>query len=69
VGDHRGRRAELAVDPRDGLENDDPGGDVQRAGGLVAEQDVGAFGDGPGDGDSLLFAAGELRLDEQRPDV
>ena len=34
---------------------------VERAGGLVAQQHLGPLGDGAGDGDALLLAAGELR--------
>ena len=38
----------------------DAGLRVERAGGFVAEQHVGALGDGPRDGDALLFAARDL---------
>ena len=45
----------------DRLEHDDAGGDVERAGRLVAEQHFGPLGDRAGDRDALLLAAGELR--------
>ena len=41
-------------------ENDFGRGDVQVAGWFVGEQDGGFVGEGAGDGDALLFAAGEL---------
>ncbi|MFM1942992.1 MAG: hypothetical protein RI897_1974 [Verrucomicrobiota bacterium] len=52
--------AEFAVDALDGFEDDDTGADVEGAGGFIAEEDFGAFSDGAGDGDALLFTAGEL---------
>ena len=33
---------------------------VQRTGGLIAQQQLGPLGQGPGDGNALLLAAGEL---------
>src|SRR5690606_23298817 len=60
VGDDGGEGAEFAVDAGEGFEDEDAGGDVEGAGGLIAEQDAGALGDGAGDGDALLLAAGEL---------
>ena len=36
------------------------GARVEVAGGLVGEDDLGPAGEGPGDGDALLLAAGEL---------
>ena len=33
---------------------------VERAGGLIQDQDARVFQDDPGDGDALLLAAGEL---------
>ena len=61
VGDDDADGAELAVDALDRLQHHDAGGDVERAGGLVAEQHVRPLGDGAGDGHALLLAAGELR--------
>ena len=61
VGDDDGRRAELAVDAFERLEDDDAGRDVERAGRLVAEQHVRPLGDGAGDRHALLLAARELR--------
>ena len=55
-----GGGAELAVDPRQRLEHADAGAAVERAGRLVAQQHVGALGDGARDGDALLLAAGQL---------
>ncbi len=43
------------------LEHDHAGGNVERAGWLVAKQDVGPLGNRPCDGNALLFAAGQLR--------
>ena len=60
VGDDDGQGAEFAVDALHGLQNGDAGGDVERAGGLVAEQDLGFFRDGAGDGHALLFTTAEL---------
>lgn len=60
VGDDDGEGAEFAIDTLDCFENEDAGFYIEGAGGFIAEQNVGAFGDGAGDGDALLFAAGEL---------
>jgi len=60
VGDHDGEGAEFAIDTLDCFENEDAGFNIERAGGFIAEQDIGTLGDGTGDGDALLFAAGEL---------
>jgi len=60
VGDHRRGGAELLVAALDRLQHDDPGLAVQGAGRLITQQHLGPLGDGPGDGDPLLFAAGEL---------
>ena len=45
----------------DHLEHAHAGAEVERAGGLVAQQDVRPLGDGARDGHALLLAAGELR--------
>ncbi len=60
VGDDGGGGAEFAIDAIDGFEDEDAGFGVKSAGRLVAEQDAGALGDGAGNGDTLLLAAGEL---------
>ena len=56
-----GGRAELAVHALDDLEHDAAGGEVERAGRLVAQKQRRALGDGARDGHALLLAAGELR--------
>ena len=61
VRDDDGGGAELRVHARERLEHDDAGGDVERAGRLVAEQHRGPLGDRARDRDALLLAAGELR--------
>ena len=53
--------AELFVDVADQLEDLARGLGVQRARGLVAEQDLRICGKCAGDGDALLLSAGELR--------
>ena len=40
---------------------------VQRTGGLIAEQQLGIFGKGSGNGHPLLFPAGELRREVSQP--
>src|SRR5688572_10305832 len=60
VGDHGRGRAQLTVHLVDRLQHQPPGLDVERAGGLVAEEHVGPLRDGAGDGHPLLLAAGEL---------
>ena len=57
---------QLGVDLRQRLEDDDAGGDVERAGRLVAQQHGGPFGDGAGDRHALLLAARELRREMRR---
>ena len=59
IDDHRD--AEFAVDVLDQLQNGVGGVGVKRAGGLVAQQDLGIGGKGAGDGHALLLPAGELR--------
>ena len=61
VGDDDGQRAEFAVDVFNGLEHGDAGVDVEGPRGFVAEEHRRTLGDGAGDGDALLFAAGHLR--------
>ena len=41
-------------------------GDVQRGGGLVADQQVGVVGDGDGDDDALALAAGQFVRERPR---
>lgn len=60
VGDDQDRAAppvEVLQDAQDAAS----GLQVQRAGGLVAQQQRGVLGDGAGDGDALLLAARQLR--------
>ena len=40
---------------------------VQRAGGLIAQKELWVFGKGPGNGDALLLAAGELGREVVHP--
>ena len=60
VGDHDDRLLEFAVELFEQLEDLAAGGAVEIAGRLVGDQQVGVGDDGPGDGDALLLAAGEL---------
>ncbi len=61
VGDDDCERSQITIDALKGLEHDYAGADIERAGGFIAEKDFRAFRDGPGDGDTLLLAAGKLR--------
>ena len=75
MGDDRGGGAELAVDPVDGLEDDDAGLDVEGAGGLVAQDEPGLQDEGAGQGGPLSLASrklGRAMLEaaaEHKPDV
>ena len=60
VGNDDHRQTQLLMDAADQLQNGAGGVGIQGAGGLVAEQDLGVCGQGPGDGDPLLLPAGEL---------
>jgi hypothetical protein len=60
MGDDQRRRAKLAVDLLDRIENEDAGLAVERAGRLVAQQHPGFLGDRSRNGDALLLAAGKL---------
>ena len=60
VGDDHHGDAQPLVDVLDQLQDVLGGLGVQGGGGLVAQQDLGVGGQGPGDGDALLLAAGEL---------
>jgi len=60
VGDHDDGRAEPVHGVAEQREDLGGGGGVEGAGGLVAEDHVGAGDEGAGDGDPLLLAAGEL---------
>ena len=60
VGDHHDRLAVLAHGPAHEVEDLGAGPRVEVAGRLVGEDDVGAGVEGPGDGDALLLAAGQL---------
>ena len=61
VGDECGGGAQLPVDLRQRFQHADAGLAVERAGRLVAQQDVGALGDGARDGHALLLATRHLR--------
>ena len=60
MGDNDDGDAQALVDVLDQPQDGAGGGGVQRAGGLVAQKHLGIGGQGPGDGDALLLAAGEL---------
>jgi hypothetical protein len=60
VGGDEGRGALVADEAGKGLEHLVAGGRVEIAGGFVGEDDARIVGGGAGDGDALLFAAGEL---------
>ena len=60
VGNDHGGDAHAPVDVLDQPEDAAGGGGVQGGGGLVAQQHLGIGGQGAGDGDALLLAAGEL---------
>ena len=51
-------RAKLRVRCGNCLENDNAGGDVERAGGLIAQQHLRTLRNSAGNGDALLFTAG-----------
>ena len=60
VGDDHHGDAQLLVQLLQQIQNRQGRGGVQGGGGLVAEQDLRVVGQGAGDGDALLLAAGEL---------
>ncbi len=64
--DDRGR-AKLGVDLRQRFEHDDAGGDIERAGRLVAQEHRRPLGDGTRNGHALLLAARKLRREMRRP--
>jgi hypothetical protein len=64
--DHRGG-AELLVDARERRQHEPARVEVERAGRLIAEQNVGRLHDGTRDGNPLLLAAGELRRKVVQP--
>ena len=59
VRDHQDGAA-LGVEVGEEIEHDLLVGGVEVAGGLVGEDDLGIVGEGAGNGDALLFAAGKL---------
>ena len=59
MGHHQDGGA-VAVDPVEELQDLGAGGRVELAGGLVGQEERRPVGQGPGDGDPLHFAAGEL---------
>ena len=61
VGDHDDGHAELRPEFAEEREDGFAGGGVEIAGWLVGEKNLRAIDEGAGDGDALLFAAGELR--------
>src|SRR5690606_36671412 len=67
VSDHRGGCAKLAVDAFNHLENLHACFVIERTRRLIAQQDIGAFGNRSGDGDPLLFTARKLRRKMVRP--
>jgi len=60
VGDHDDGHAELRLQIAEKGEDGFAGGGIEIAGGLVGEKNFGAIDEGAGDGDALLFAAGEF---------
>ena len=60
MGDHDHCRALFAIEGEDEVEDGAAGGAIEIAGGFVGEEDGRAEGKGAGEGDALLFAAGEL---------
>ena len=60
MGDDNHGDAQALVDVLDQAEDGAGGSGVQGGGRLVAQQDLGVAGQGTGDGDALLLAAGEL---------
>ena len=61
VGDDDDRNAQTAVDIPQQRKNGTGGFGVKGAGGFVTQQNLGAGGQGTGDGDALLLAARKLR--------
>jgi hypothetical protein len=67
VRDHHGRGAEFDIDLGNHLQHQLARHVVQRTGGLVAQQHVGALDDGPRNGHALLFATRQLRREVVAP--
>ena len=67
VRDDDGGGAELAVHTVERVKHDHAGGDIERPGGLVAEEDVGPLCDRSRDCDPLLLTPGELRREVIEP--
>ncbi len=61
MSDHDDGHAELRAEFTEKIEDGFAGGGVEIAGGLVGEKDFRAIDESAGDGDALLFAAGEFR--------
>ena len=61
VGDDHDGNAKPPVDVLNQTQDVSCGLGVQGGGGFVAQQDLGVGGQGPGNGDALLLAAGQLR--------
>ena len=60
VGDDHHGDPQLLIQVLQQVQDGGGGGGVQGGGGLVAQQDLGVRGQGPGDGHPLLLSAGEL---------
>src|SRR5699024_3451983 len=60
VGDEHQAQPQLALEVGEQVQHLGPDGDVQSAGGLVGDDDLGLQGEGAGDRDALALAAGEL---------
>jgi hypothetical protein len=60
VGSHEDGGAEFGGDAAEEVEDEGSGGGVEVAGGFVGEEEGRVVGEGAGDGDALLLAAGEL---------
>ena len=61
VGDHRSKRAQLLMNTSDGFQDHRTRLYIESTRGLIAQQNVWSLADRPGDGNSLLLAARELR--------
>jgi len=58
MGDNGRCRAQLAINPFQRFQHYDTRLGIKRTRGLVAQQNLRIFGDGAGDGNALLLAAG-----------
>src|ERR1051325_8120398 len=67
VGDHRRGGVNLRVHALEHLQRENAGGEVERAGGLVAQEEGGTLGNRTRDGHALLLATRELRREMIEP--